>query len=209
MGSFTGDLHITDQTVHLPPSLDGLDPEIYVTLEPSLPDRSTLGVPPSAPNPFMDDAESRIPTIDKLRVFTPRNGEINGYLKVRIHLQGLREEQASPRPLCRQTGKRKRLEEDDEQPLAQSDIEREMVRALAVGKESGFLNNPPNFGLNCKLSLVERKIFRFCKSPSQPTKSTHLTSIQTQMPGAVVGPSSTIPTRGRSTSARCCQLANR
>jgi hypothetical protein len=127
----------------------------------------------------MDDTESRIPTIDKLRVFTPRNGEINGYLKVRIHLQGLRDEQASPRPLCRQMGKRKRLEDDDEQPLEQTEMERALVRALRLREGRGCLKNPPNFGLNCNLSLVERKIFRFCKFPSHTTKPTHLTSMQT------------------------------
>ena len=164
-----GNLPLMDQTSSFPTLWQGFDPNPFITLEPSLPDKANFATPFSAPNPFTDNAESRIPSLDKLRAFAPRNGEINGYLKVKIHLHGLREEQPAPRPLYHHPGKRSRPEDEEEQ-LKQPEAERMVAQALHMCQEGEILRSPPNYGLNCNLSIVERKLFRFCKLFSPATK---------------------------------------
>lgn len=162
-----GNLPFPDYSFQFPPSLDGFFPPDFISFEAVIPERSSRTIPTVA-NPFADDAENRIPSLDIIASFAPHNGEVNGYLKFKILTPSLQnDEPPSRRTLQYRSAKARRprvdVEEEEEQ-TKDPEWQKMMKRALQIGKGGRILRNPPNFGLGCKLSPSERKVFRFCES---------------------------------------------
>lgn len=159
-----GTLPVTDYPLQFPTSLDGFNSQNFVDFEAILPERSSRTIPSPLANPFADNAENRIPSLDAVATFAPQNGEVNGYLKFKILSPSLQHEEPSRRSLQYQSAKDHQPRDSDEEQAKKPEWQKMMKRALHIGKEGSVVRNPPNFGLGCKLSPVERKIFRFCES---------------------------------------------
>lgn len=151
----------SDQPFQLPSYLDDIDPQVFFDLGALLPERSSRIIPIGIPNPFTDNAEKRIQSLDLLASFAPQNGEVNGYLKFKMLQASLQQERPSRRSLQYQSTKEKQSQCNTMEEAEELRRQRDRALALAVGKGSAVPKNPTNFGLNCKLRPVERKIFRF------------------------------------------------
>ncbi|KAI1169627.1 fungal-specific transcription factor domain-containing protein [Nemania sp. FL0916] len=127
----------------------------------TLPDRASRTVILDVGNLYCDNLSNRISSIDSIAAFSLRKGELNGYVKCRISLPGVQEEQVSSRPLRYQRTADESLRKAHEVQGGRPESQRVVERALGISKEGSVLRIPPNFGLGCKLTIVERKIFKF------------------------------------------------
>lgn len=163
---------LVDFSVQLPPELTALlestaDPislENYVQLDASLPVKKNREPSVKFDNPFLDNAVNRIPTIRSIANFSiENNGKVNGYVKFQLQKPDLQEEPKSYRPLRLQSEDRtKDVQQDGESPSEPTPEQ----QALGMCKPDAVLRNPPDLGLYCKLTPVERKLHRFCMSPT-------------------------------------------
>ncbi|KAI0523911.1 fungal-specific transcription factor domain-containing protein [Xylaria bambusicola] len=127
----------------------------------SLPDRASRIVPLNLGNLYADNVSNRLESINSIATFSPRNGEVNGYVKCRILPSDVQEERVSSRPLRYERTEKEVLQNTSEEQASKPESHRAVERALRIGKEGSVLRIPPNFGLGCKLTIVERKIFKF------------------------------------------------
>jgi hypothetical protein len=114
------------------------------------------------PNPFNDNAVNRVPHLP-FHIALPKDGELNGYLKITFRKQYLvhgpgrnTHHNLTIRP--------KTLESHI--PTATistaSDNNAQVRNALESVLENRVLRTPNDFGLGCTLSNIDHKLFRFC-----------------------------------------------
>jgi len=135
-------------------------------LDATLPALSSRTVIVTPPNPFLDNAVNHIPQINSTAKFLPQNGQVNGYIKFQFRKSDLQEEPRSTHPIRLQSTENNETPNDHAEPEASPHSRLMLEQALGIAPEGSVLKMPPDFGLGCKLSNVERKLFRFCKSRS-------------------------------------------
>jgi hypothetical protein len=114
-------------------------------------------------NPFMDHADNRIPDLKMSTLARPKNGKLDGYLKIQFCQNHLIEE---PLRNC-QLGVPLRLQLPRSArgltvPNPGTGTNALVQQPLRIAPQSQVLPMPKDFGLGCKLNNIDHNLFNFC-----------------------------------------------
>jgi hypothetical protein len=150
--------------------LSDVDIAHHANLDAVLPTDRVVNV--GAGNPFKDNAENRIPRLKMIDIAIPKHGELDGYLKITFRSNDLIKEPDGNRHLWAPV----RLQESESSqnptvPDEAPDRNTAVRNALGISPKDQVLRMPKDFGLGCKLSYIDRNLFRFCTSRHCPRGS--------------------------------------
>ena len=133
----------------------------HINLDAVLP--TTRVVDTDAKTPFADNAHNRIPDLKMSNVPPPKDGKLDGYLKVEFYQNHPIEEPVRNYnlglPIRSQVPESSR---SSTTPDAITDADALVRNTLGIGPQRQVLRMPKDLGLGCSLTNFDRHLFKFC-----------------------------------------------
>jgi hypothetical protein len=138
-----------------------MDLECYFNFDAVIP--TTRFVDVGAKNPFTDIADNRFPIVKTSKVSTPKDGILDGYLKIHLcrkhHIDEPVQNCRMKVPLRLQASETPR---SPTTPDAITDGDALVRKTIGIGPQSQVFRTPKDFGLGCRLDHIDSHLFHFC-----------------------------------------------